>query len=234
MASAAWASAANPVVMVLALMALSFAAQAAVVPAAAQPSCVSAQTQLADFASGKTDATAALNTALAACAGGSLTPPVGTFRVDGTVTIGSDRTDPARNRTQLAPATHLHLGMGVELRRVASASDSTTPVVNLAGYRCRLTGEGGSIVSENASPAGIVRLGPQNRSVRSSIQFSFISGVHISGRYQFLPLGPGSASTPPPMNFSDIDTNAPWTNLSGYDQCGGWEGQVASFGSGGE
>jgi hypothetical protein len=77
-------------------------------------------------------------------------------------------------------------------------------------------------------------VGPGNRSVRASIQFAFVGGIHISGRYSNEPLAHGSSSTPPQMNFSDIDANPPWSvNTSGHNQCGGWPGQKASFGADG-
>lgn len=129
------------------------------------------------------DQTAALNAALLACEGGTVSVPRGTYRIDGTVTIGAAASDPMWNRTLSRPPTNLHLAMGVTLRRFKNCSSSTQPVVRIAGYASRLTGEGGEVVSENAAPLGIVHLGPDDREVRASIQFTHISGVHISGRY---------------------------------------------------
>ena len=200
----------------------------------AAKSCAAATQGLTGLAAVGADSTAGLNAALLACAGGMLAPPAGTYRVDGTVTVGSAADDPARNRTLQLPPTHFHLAMGVELRRFANWSAATAPVVRVSGYRCRLTGEGGTVVSENAAPLGVVHVGPGNRSVRASIQFAYVGGIHISGRYAAEPLAPGSSATPPAMNFSDIDANPPWNaSTSGYNQCGGWPGQVASFGAGG-
>ena len=180
------------------------------------------------------DQTSALNAAIVACEGRSVTVPPGTYRIDGTVTIGSAATDPARNRSLLSfEPTHLHLPMGVTLRRFGNLSNSPAPVVRLSGYGCRLTGDGARIVSDNASPVGVLHIGPGDRTVRSSIQFTYVSGLHVIGRYSTVPKSPHDSATPPAINYTDIDLNPPWTHLSGYEQCGGWEGQRASFGSNG-
>ena len=180
------------------------------------------------------DQTDALNAALTSCAGRSLSVTPGLYRVDGTVTIGAAATDPARNRSlMLNEPTHLHLPMGVTLRRFGNLSTSTTPVLRLSGYACRLTGEGARIVSDNASPRGVLHIGPGDTSIRSSMQFSHVSGLHVIGRYATIPKSDSDSATPPSMNFTDIDCNPPWTNKSGYEQCGGWEGQVAAFGADG-
>eukprot|EP01047_Picozoa_sp_COSAG01_P084798 COSAG01_NODE_18353_length_1082_cov_1.136317_1_plen_212_part_01 len=190
-------------------------------------SCEAATHDLAAAAAAgaASDSTLALNRALRACAGRTLSPPAGVYRIDGTLSVGAAADDPARNRTLRMPPTHFHLAMGVELRRFSNASTSISPLVRVVGYRCRLTGQGGAVVSENASPMGVVHVGPGDRSVRSSIQFAYVSGIHISGRYSTEPLSPGSSSTPPAMNFTNIDENPPWTNTSSYNQCGGWPGQ---------
>ena len=180
------------------------------------------------------DQTPVLNAAIVACEGRSVTVPPGTYRIDGTVTIGSAATDPARNRSLLSfEPTHLHLPMGITLRRFGNLSNSSAPVVRLSGYACRLTGDGARIVSDNASPVGVLHIGPGDRTVRSSIQFTYVSGLHIIGRYSTMPKSPHDSATPAAVNYTDIDLNPPWTNTAGYEQCGGWEGQRASFGSNG-
>lgn len=128
------------------------------------------------------DQTKALNAALVACGGRSVSVAPGTYRVDGTVTIGAAGTDPARNRSLvLSEPTHLHLPMGVTLRRFGNLSTSTAPVLRLSGYGCRLTGDGARIVSDNASPRGVLHVGPGDTSIRSSMQFSHVEGLHVVG-----------------------------------------------------
>eukprot|EP01050_Picozoa_sp_SAG11_P041508 SAG11_NODE_18636_length_485_cov_0.924870_1_plen_95_part_01 len=56
--------------------------------------------------------------------------------------------------------TQLHLEHGAEVRRLARYSVATTPVLRVAQFGCRLTGDGGSVESENPSPRGVVHLGP--------------------------------------------------------------------------
>ena len=58
------------------------------------------------------------------------------------------------------PSTHLHLEHGAAVRRLILHSDAITPVLRVAQFGCRLTGDGGVVVSDNPSPRGVVNLGP--------------------------------------------------------------------------
>ena len=117
--------------------------------------------------------------------------------------------------------------MGAELRRFGNYSRSFEPVVRVVGYGCRLTGQGARISSELPAPMGIVHLGPGDKRTRTSVLFAHIEGLHITGHYHFdSPAGSN-------LVFKDIDSEPPWNSSSGYEQCGGWHGQVATFGHNG-
>jgi hypothetical protein len=91
---------------------------------------------------GTTDAASAFAAALAV--NGHATVPPGTYRLDTVVTLTASQS--------------LELQPGAILKRIAAAA-STDPVVRLAGNFAGLVGEG-QVVSEKASPRGVVNIGP--------------------------------------------------------------------------
>lgn len=187
------------------------------------------------------DDTAAFTAALSACSGRSVAVPAGLYRLDTTVTIGNTSLTPARNRTcdgrfvafascPHPPATtELRLEHGAHLRRLAAHSASIDPVVSVAQYGCRLHGQGATVESENASPRGVVHLGPTSPFIPGAIQFASISGIHIIGQYRCDPTAlhrPGEAADNciATRNYSStIFSNPAWNSTpatSGYKQCG--------------
>jgi hypothetical protein len=128
--------------------------------------------------------------ALAACVGGRVDVPAGSYRLDSTVDIGKIQLGPGRNRTcdgtvcpwchcnTLVPSTQLHLSHGAVLRRVAAHSAAITPVVRVAQFGCMLTGDQGRVESENASPRGVVNY--KLRGVDVNIIFTPPRGVFHS------------------------------------------------------
>ena len=179
--------------------------------------------------------------ALAACRGRTVTVPAGAWRLDSTVQVGNTSLTPARNRTctgHFAPfascprppvTTELVLEHGAHLRRLSVRSASIAPVISVVQYGCRLRGHGAVVESENASPRGVVHLGPSSPFIPGAIQFASISGIHITGQYSCDPAAlqrPGEASDNciATKNFSStIFSNAAWNTTpatSGYEQCG--------------
>ena len=153
--------------------------------------------------------------AMAACAGATVTVPAGNYRLDSTVDVGNTSLSPQRNRTcagQICPwchcpvppiTTQLHLNHGAVVRRLAVHSSAITPVLRLAQYGCMITGDGGAVESENASPRGVVNLGPtrmppytpcgdhceheRNSSTageHGALMLATISGLRITGQYR--------------------------------------------------
>ena len=214
------------------------------------------------------DDSEAFEAALAACFGGKVIVPFGHFRLDRTVDVGNTTWSPGRNRTcdgvkrgwghcNVPPATtHLHLEHGAAVRRLATHSAAITPVLRVAQFGCWLTGDGGSVESENPSPRGVVNLGPSAMpshtpdeidigGAHGAIQFARISGIRIIGQYRCTNrTRPGCGACVPARNFSRsilgcvnhgdcAPRNLPWTNTSGYEQCGMFPGQTASIGQDG-
>jgi hypothetical protein len=217
------------------------------------------------------DDTPAFRSALAACRGGTVLVPTGKFRLDSTINVGNASLNPARNKTcngticawchcPVPPATtRLHLSHGASVRRLANYSAAITPVLRLTQFGCMITGDGGAVESENASPRGVVNIGPtvmppltqmvapgdiypaNNPGVHGSIQFATISGLRITGQYRCLDhIVPHMGACLPAKNFSasiarqclsqTVPLNPPWSKTSGFEQCGMWPGQTASFG----
>ena len=179
-----------------------------------------------------TDDTAAFAAALSACLGQTVRVPAGRYRLDGTVQLGNTSLNPARNRTcdggkgpwAICPSppvtVHLFLEHGAELRRLQSHSQQIGPVVSIAQYGCRLSGEQAIVSTENAAPRGVVHLGPSSPYIHGSLQFASISGISIFGPYRCGSTAPGDVCTPNRNFSSTILTNPRWTNTSGYEQCG--------------
>jgi hypothetical protein len=93
--------------------------------------------------------------------------PPGTYRIDGTLTIGEYRT--------------LELMPGATLARLTAGTASTAPVVRLSGANySRLVGHG-TVQSENASPSGVVHVGPAVQTVNTNIQRWRVWDVTIVG-----------------------------------------------------
>ena len=113
---------------------------------------------------GVTDDLAAFTAALAV-SGFTVEVPPGTYRVSNTVTIASDR--------------HLHLANGAVIKRF-STDAATTPVIRMTGNYGKLTGQG-TILSENASPSGVVHVGPSVQTVLANLNWNEISDIKISG-----------------------------------------------------
>jgi hypothetical protein len=205
----------------------------------------------------------AFTQALATCVGRTVTVPAGKYRLDSTVNIGQLQLSPGRNRTcdgticpwchcnDTNPSTQLHLNHGAALRRLAAHSAAITPVVRVAQFGCMLTGDQGRVESENASPRGVVNLGPATMppvtpvekdigGPHGAIQFAHVTGIFIVGQYRCTHLtNPGTGSCITARNFSRTilpppggteEPNPPWTNTSDYEQCGMFPGQTASFG----
>ena len=73
-----------------------------------------------------------------------------------------------------------------------------------------------------------------------AIQFATVSGIFIAGQYRCTgQTNPGTGSCIAARNFSrtilsldgtGVGSNTAWTNRSGFDQCGMFPGQNASFG----
>lgn len=156
--------------------------------------------------------------------------------------------------------TRLHLSHGANVRRLSRYSDAITPVLRLTQFGCMITGDGGVVESENPSPRGVVNLGPTvmpplaqmvapgdvypavNPGVHGSIQFATIAGLRITGQYRCTNhVVPHMGACLPVKNFSTAivpsdqwkqttPLNPPWSNTSGFEQCGMWPGQTASFG----
>lgn len=108
-------------------------------------------------------------------------------------------------------------------------SNSIKPVVSVVQFGCRLHGEAAVVSSENASPRGVVHLGPSSPFIPGAIQFATVSGVRITGQYRCRPDGAGqpgetSDNCLPTKNFSrTIFSNPAWNTTeetSGYEQCG--------------
>lgn len=89
--------------------------------------------------------------------------PPGSYRIDGTVTIGS---------------CELILEAGAVLRRV-NLTAAAGPIVRL-GYHGRLSGAG-SLTSMNPSPRGIVNIGPANLTIYENVEYAQVRGVSIQG-----------------------------------------------------
>ena len=178
------------------------------------------------------DDTAAFNDALSDCRGGTVHVPPGRFRLDGTVRLGNSSRNPARNRTcdgetaawaicSSPPVTvHLFLEHGAELRRLAAHSKEIGPVVSVAQYGCRLSGEQGIVSTENSAPRGVVHLGPSSPYIHGSLQFASITGISIYGPYRCGETAPGDVCVPNRNFSSTILSNPRWQNDSGYIQCG--------------
>jgi hypothetical protein len=103
------------------------------------------------------------------------------------------------------------------------------PVISVVQFGCRLHGHGAVVESENASPRGVVHLGPSSPFIPGAIQFASISGIRITGQYRCDPEAlhqPGETSDNciATKNFSStIFSNAAWNTTaetSGYEQCG--------------
>ena len=212
----------------------------------------------------------AFRKALAACRGATVVVPAGSYRLDSTVDVGNTSLSPARNRTcdgEICPwchcavlpaTTQLHLNHGATVRRLAAHSAAITPVLRLAQYGCMITGDGGAVESENASPRGVVNLGPTAMPPRAawvkpgdvwplntgggSLMLATIAGIRITGQYRCMNTTiPYTGSCLPAKLFSKKivpgigggkpqTLNPPWTSESGFEQCGMFPGQQASFG----
>ena len=172
--------------------------------------------------------------ALAACAGATVIVPAGKYRLDSTVDVGNTSLSPQRNRTcdgEICPwchcpvppiTTQLHLNHGAVVRRLAMHSSAITPVLRLAQYGCMITGDGGAVESENASPRGVVNLGPTkmppytpcgdhcehdpSRSTpgeHGALMLATISGLRITGQYRCTnKTMPGMGTCIPAKQFS--------------------------------
>ena len=110
------------------------------------------------------DATPAFAAALAAAGGGVVHVPPGTYRIDGTIYLGGE----------------LVLDKGATLRRIASSSKSTDPLVRLAATRGTLRGFG-TLMTDNPSPRGLVNIGPQNLSHYDNVEFNTVAEVTLQG-----------------------------------------------------
>ena len=100
----------------------------------------------------------------------TLRVPAGTYRVDGTIALPQQR--------------ELILDAGAVLLRYNSTLDgavNSDPIVRFDSHSAALSGSG-SLVSQVASPRGIVNFGPHNLTYRASnIEYNRLSGVLISG-----------------------------------------------------
>jgi hypothetical protein len=172
------------------------------------------------------DDTPAFTKALNRCRGGTVTVPVGRYRLDSTVNVGNVTDGPGRNRTcsgEICPwchcptpprTTQLHLNHGAILRRLTAYSDAITPVLRLAQFGSMITGDGGVVESENPSPRGVVNLGPDamppltphERDIggeHGAIQFATIRGLRITGQYRCTnKTKPHDGACQPARNFS--------------------------------
>ena len=172
------------------------------------------------------DDSGAFHAALAACVGATVLVPPGHYRLDATVTVGNVTQSPGRNRTcdgthcpwchcpTPNPTTSLHLQHGAVLRRLAAFSDAITPVLRLAQFGCRITGDGGVVESENPSPRGVVNLGPSVMPPRTpherdiggehgALQLATIAGLRITGQYRCTNRTlPHDGACAPARNFS--------------------------------
>ncbi len=100
----------------------------------------------------------------------TLRVPPGTYRIDGTIAL------PQR--------TELILDAGASLVRynvTLNGTVNTDPIVRFYSHSAALSGSG-SLVSQVASPRGIVNFGPHNLTYRASnIEYNRLSGVFVSG-----------------------------------------------------
>jgi hypothetical protein len=141
-------------------------AWAIVVPSAGVTSGAPANARLAGAdPTGVADATATIQNLLDTV-NHTVVPP-GTYRIDGTLTIGDYRT--------------LETMIGATLLRDSGHSAATTPVARLNGSNySRLIGQG-TVQSLNASPQGIVHVGPAVQTVTANVQRWRVRDVTLIG-----------------------------------------------------
>ena len=124
-----------------------------------------------DDATGVTcpDDTAAIQFALRNASGNLVYVPTGTYRIDGTITLG--------------PNTHLVMEGGTLLRTnhtcALSSGCNTDPVVRLL-QSARLTGEGG-VSTYLASPRGVINIGPPTLHTIYNCEFNHVDGIDVGG-----------------------------------------------------
>ena len=106
---------------------------------------------------GETDDLAAFTDALAYSQ--HVIVPPGTYRVSDTIVVEGSGT--------IANARHLELAAGAYIKRFDTDA-STNPVIRLGGNHARLTGLG-VIESDNASPRGVVCVGPDDQIGRAHV-----------------------------------------------------------------
>lgn len=145
---------------------------------------------------GATDSSSAFTLALAA--GDHVIVPKGTFALNSMITIGNNKC--------------VELQAGVFIRRKSSLSASTDPVfwLNALGSTLRGAGQQASfIINENKSPAGVVRVGPEDLTTNSvHVQFCTVKDLYIAGQ-----TGGGQSSGDPdaciylPLGYSTSSTN---------------------------
>ena len=109
------------------------------------------------------DATAAFERALGNTSTGAIYVPKGTFRIDGTVTLG--------------PMQHLVMEGGTLTR--TNHTSNTDPVVRLL-QSAKMTGQG-SVTSRLASPRGVINIGPTSLHDGYNCEFNLLDGIYVSG-----------------------------------------------------
>lgn len=112
-----------------------------------------------------TDCTAFINNILTASTNiGTVFVPAGTYRISGTIVIGSGQA--------------IILDQSAELHK--HSSDSATSIIRMTGASSRLSGKG-TLKADLAIPKGILHIGPNSQSVPESIEFIAVNDVHLQG-----------------------------------------------------